>query len=98
MHVRRADVLLRLGWNGSADAEQQDDAGYPSTGMIERSYDEDFVFDVLNHPSVYPWVCGDRDYAPIPVHGVLQDPKHVFLRAPGGGFMFFDRRDLHIQF
>lgn len=72
--------------------------------MIKRSHDHRFLESVLNHPEVFPWVCGDMDYRPLDIGDELFTPesKHIFLRAEGGGFVFFREPrkgyDMHFQF
>lgn len=60
--------------------------------MIERQRSATFVNFVVNHPSVYPWICG-------PVRGELDLTKaiesgaYIALMGEHGGFLFWHVRD-----
>lgn len=69
--------------------------------MIERSFDANFLNSVLNHPEVYPWVCGTLG-APFDYTPFLQDHRNYMFRASHGAFLAMfqgdGRYEVHTQF
>lgn len=56
--------------------------------MIERQRSAVFVNEVINHPSVHPWVCGPID-GPLDVTESIGDGSYTALFGEHGGFLFW---------
>jgi len=69
--------------------------------MIERSFDAEFLNSVLNHPEVYPWVCGEMS-GPFDFTEIVKNPEHYVLRSEHGAFLVIHTGegiyDVHTQF
>lgn len=55
--------------------------------MIERQFTAFRVNEILNHPSVYPWVHGLVD-GPLDLTPAIEDRRNVLLMGEHGGIMF----------
>lgn len=55
--------------------------------QIERVHDAARLNQIVNDPSVYPWVHGNVE-GPLDLSGIVADPRHVALVGRHGGVLF----------
>lgn len=56
--------------------------------MIERQTSAQKVNQVVNHPSVYPWVCGPVS-GPLDLSQAIESGDYIALFGEHGGFLFW---------
>jgi len=56
-------------------------------GKIERTFDATRLNEIVNDPSVYPWVKGSAD-GPLDLTDILASPSNVCLMGEHGGVLF----------
>lgn len=57
--------------------------------MIERLFSAERVNDIVNHPSIYPWICGPVAGA-IDLSESIASGKYTVLMGEHGGFLFWN--------
>lgn len=57
--------------------------------MIERQKSAVLVNEIINHPSVHPWVCGPIT-GPLDVAESIEDGSYIALFGAHGGFLFWN--------
>jgi hypothetical protein len=57
--------------------------------VIERQFDANAVNRIVNHPSVYPWICGPLEGHQLDLTGPIGDGTYIALFGEYGGFLFF---------
>lgn len=55
--------------------------------MIRETWDADRIAEIANHPSVFPWICGNSQGA-LNFSNTVRDRNNIFLFGQHGGFMF----------
>lgn len=60
--------------------------------MIERQLSAEHVNSIINHPSIYPWICGPID-GPLDLSGPIQTGDYIALFGEYGGFLFWKLAD-----
>ncbi|MDE2101693.1 MAG: hypothetical protein KGL39_30890 [Patescibacteria group bacterium] len=60
--------------------------------MIDPSISSDRVNEIINHPSIYPWICGPLT-GPIDISPYLKSGDYTALFGEYGGFLFFRVKD-----
>lgn len=56
--------------------------------MIERQMSADHVNQIVNHPSIHPWVCGPTE-EPLDLTGPIESGNYIALFGEHGGFLFY---------
>lgn len=56
--------------------------------MIERQSSAVLVNEIINHPSIHPWVCGPIK-GPLDVTESIEDGSYTALFGEHGGFLFW---------
>lgn len=57
--------------------------------MIRRQSDGDTVNRIVNHPSIYPWICGPLEGQTLDLSGHINDGSYIVLFGEHGGFLFW---------
>lgn len=57
--------------------------------MIERQKSAVLVNEIINHPSIHPWVCGPIE-GPLDVTKSIEDGSYTALFGEYGGFLFWN--------
>jgi hypothetical protein len=69
--------------------------------VIELSRDAQFLNSIVNHPAVYPWVCGPLT-TPLDATALVADESNILLRTTHGAFLFLregpGKYEVHTQF
>jgi RimJ/RimL family protein N-acetyltransferase len=60
--------------------------------MIERSMSAERINEIVNHPSVYPWVCGPLS-GKLDLTDCINDGRYIALLGEHGGFLFWKVSD-----
>jgi len=61
--------------------------------VIERQFDGQAVNRIVNHPSIYPWVCGPLEGQDLDLSGPIGDGSYIALFGEFGGFLFWKLTD-----
>ncbi len=56
-------------------------------GTIKRHRTAQFLNEIVNHPTVFPWVCGRHD-GPLDMTPVIRDENNVLLAGRHGALLF----------
>lgn len=59
-----------------------------ASSLVERSDDFERLNDLLNHPAVHPWICGDLTE---PLDASPLRDQSILLEAEHGMFWFIDK-------
>jgi len=57
--------------------------------LVSRTFDAKRINEIVNDPSIYPWVCGQVEGPPLDVSRLLENNAHVALFGEHGGAIFF---------
>lgn len=60
--------------------------------MIERQSSAAHINQIVNHPSIYPWVCGPID-GPLDLTELIDSGRYIALFGEHGGFLFWKLAD-----
>lgn len=60
--------------------------------MIERQSSAALVNQIINHPSIYPWVCGPIE-GPLDLTKLIESGNYIALFGEYGGFLFWKLKD-----
>lgn len=58
--------------------------------MIERQSDGELVNRIVNHPSIYPWICGPLEGQPLDLSPAIDSGSYIALFGEHGGFLFWN--------
>lgn len=61
--------------------------------MIERQFDGETVNRIVNHPSIYPWICGPAKGHALDLSDLIESGAYIALFGEYGGFLFFKVAD-----
>lgn len=56
--------------------------------MMVRQVSAERVNEIVNHPSVFPWVCGPLE-GPLDLSGPIESGDYIALIGEHGGFLFW---------